>query len=126
MKRTAKKSLAVLLAVITLFSCISVSVCAKSTGFEVLRVNCTMYGDSKTQRGFTWYTEDYCDTVIQVVKASDYDGTFNSAKTYIGETSVFRIIIAIRLLLQVLKRVQNTNIVLVALQKTHGAKQVNL
>lgn len=90
MKRTAKKSLAVLLAVITLFSCISVSVCAKSTGFEVLRVNCTMYGDSKTQRGFTWYTEDYCDTVIQVVKASDYDGTFNAAKSYIGETSVFQ------------------------------------
>lgn len=89
MKKTAKKSLAALLAVIMLFSCMGLCVSAESTGFETLRVNCTMYGDSKTQRGFTWYTEKYCDTTIQIVKASDFDGTFNNARTYTGSVSVF-------------------------------------
>mgnify|MGYP003479216288 FL=1 len=59
MKKTAKRSLAALLAVIMLFSCIGLSVSAESTGYETLRVNSTMYGDSQTQRAFTWYTEEY-------------------------------------------------------------------
>ena len=90
MKKTAKRSLAALLAVIMLFSCIGLSVSAENTGYETLRVNSTMYGDSQTQRAFTWYTEEYCDTVIQIVKASEFDDTFNNAQAYIGEVSVFQ------------------------------------
>ena len=90
MKMTAKRSLAALLAVIMLFSCIGLSVSAESTGFETLRVNSTMYGDTQTQRAFTWYTEEYCDTTIQLVKASEFDGTFNNAQAYTGDVSVFQ------------------------------------
>ena len=90
MKMTAKRSLAALLAVIMLFSCIGLSVSAESTGFETLRVNSTMYGDTQTQRAFTWYTEEYCDTTIQIVKASEFDGTFNNAQAYTGDVSVFQ------------------------------------
>ena len=61
MKMTAKRTLAVLIAVIMLFSCIGISGSAEGdTGFDAIRMNCTMYGDSQTQRGFTWFTEKKC------------------------------------------------------------------
>ena len=89
MKMTAKRSLAVLLAVIMLFSCIGIGgSAADKTGFETLRVNCTMYGDAQTQRGFTWYTEKKCDTTIQVVPASEYAVSgFANAMTVKGSVS---------------------------------------
>ena len=90
MKMTAKRSLAAILAVIMLFSCMAFSVSAEGTGYETLRVNSTMYGDTQTQRAFTWYTENYCDSVIQLVDSADFDGTFNNAQAYIGEVSVFK------------------------------------
>ncbi len=91
MKKSVKRSLAALLAVIMLFSCIGVSVSAENTtGYETLRVNCTMYGDTQTQRGFTWYTEKYCDGVIQVVKKSDYNGGFGNSMVFAAETNEFQ------------------------------------
>ena len=90
MKMTAKRSLAAILAVIMIFSCMAFSVSAEGTGYETLRVNSTMYGDTQTQRAFTWYTENYCDSVIQLVDSADFDGTFNNAQAYIGEVSVFK------------------------------------
>ncbi len=91
MKKSAKRSLAALLAVIMLFSCIGISVSAENTtGYEALRVNCTMYGDAQTQRGFTWYTEKYCDGVIQVVKKSDYNGGFGNSMVFAAETNEFQ------------------------------------
>ncbi len=88
MKKTSKRSLALLLALITLFSCVSVSVsAATTTGYEATRINCTMYGNAKTTRGFTWYTKKACDTAIQVVTADEYAANgFANAKTTKGET----------------------------------------
>lgn len=83
MKKTAKKSLAVILAVIMLFSCVGISVSAEgSTGYETLRLTCTMYGDSKTQRAFTWFTQKKCDGVIQISDAANFEKTFTGASTY--------------------------------------------
>ena len=92
MKMTAKRSLAVLLAVIMLFSCIGIGgSAAEKTGFETLRVSCTMYGDAQTQRGFTWYTEKKCDTTIQVVPASEYAVSgFANAMTVKGSVSEWK------------------------------------
>ncbi|MBE6796001.1 MAG: metallophosphoesterase family protein [Ruminococcaceae bacterium] len=91
MKKTAKRSLAVLLAIMMLFSCVGVGASAeRTTGFETLRVNCTMYGDTKTQRGFTWYTEKSCDGVIQIVKASEYEGSFGNSTVYEATTKEFQ------------------------------------
>ena len=75
MKKTAKKSLALLLATILLFSCVGVSGAAESekTGYEPLRISCTMYGDTQTQRGFAWFTEKACDTYLQVTERWDID-----------------------------------------------------
>ena len=89
MKMTAKRTLAVLLAVITLFSCIGISGSAEdATGFKTIRINTTMYGDTKTQRGFTWYTEKKCDSAVQVVAAADYSATgFDKAITFEGTVS---------------------------------------
>lgn len=89
MKTTFKKSLAAVLALVMLFSCFCVSGSAEeTTGYEALRINCTMYGDSQTQRGFTWFTERVCDSSIQVVNAKDYRFTkWNKAVTFEGSLS---------------------------------------
>lgn len=88
MKKTAKRSLALLLAIIVLFSCVGVSgATAETTGYEPLRISCTMYGDSQTQRGFTWYTENGCDASIQVVTNAEYIlKGFKDAPVITGET----------------------------------------
>ena len=73
MKKTVKRSIAVVLAVLTLLSCFGISTfAADTTGYEPLRISCTMYGDSQTQRGFTWYTENGCDASIQVVTNAEW------------------------------------------------------
>ena len=84
MKMTAKRALAVLLAVMVLFGCIGVGASAEgATGFEAIRITCTMNGDTKTQRGFTWFTEKKCDSAIQVVSADDYKASgFENAITF--------------------------------------------
>ncbi len=89
MKITFKKSLATLLALVMLFSCVGVTSSAEATtGFETTRLNCTMYGDSQTQRGFTWYTSRPCDTTIQVVDAGNYKlSGFQKAVTFSGTVS---------------------------------------
>ncbi len=78
MKKTAKRTLAVLLALMTFISCFGMSVSAETTEFEPLRINCTMYGDAKTQRGFTWYTAGNCDAVIEYVEAALFDASFSN------------------------------------------------
>ena len=78
MKKTAKRTLAVLLAIMTFISCFGMSVSAEATGFEPLRINCTMYGNSQTQRGFTWYTAGDCDAVIEYVEAALFDVNFTN------------------------------------------------
>ncbi len=91
MKMTAKRALAVLLAVMVLFGCIGVGASAEgTTGFEVIRINCTMHGDSQTQRGFTWFTEKKCDSAIQVVPVADYIASgFENAITFEGSVSAW-------------------------------------
>lgn len=92
MKMTAKRSLAVLLAVIMLLSCIGISGSAEGeTGFETTRITCTMYGDSQTQRGFTWFTSKKCDSAVQVVSAADYAASgFDNAVTFEGTVSEWK------------------------------------
>ena len=72
MKSTARKSLAAVLALLLLLGTLSVGAFASNTGYEPLRIHCTFYGDSKTQRGFNWFTAKDCDSVVQVVKAANY------------------------------------------------------
>ena len=92
MKMTAKRTLAVLIAVIMLFSCIGISGSAEgNTGFDAIRINCTMYGDSQTQRGFTWFTKKKCDTAIQVVSVADYKASgFDNAIQFDGTVSEWK------------------------------------
>lgn len=86
MKKTAKRSLAALLALILVFSCLGTGAFAEgSTGYETLRITCTMYGDSQTQRAFTWFTEKKCDGVIQISDAANFEKTFTGAATYTAD-----------------------------------------
>ena len=89
MKNTAKKSLSVVLALIMLMSCIGISVSAEANGYAPLRITCTMYGDSQTQRGFCWFTEDDCDTVVEIVKATS-GKNFDEAMVFEGESKEFQ------------------------------------
>ncbi len=91
MKKTSKRTLSAFLAVIMLLSCFCVGASAEKekTGYEALRISCTMYGDTQTQRGFTWYTEKECDSIIQIVPAADFDRNFKKADTLSGATTLF-------------------------------------
>ncbi len=88
----AKKILACVLAVLTVFSCFGYySFAEDGTGdYSVVRQNCTMYGKPSKERGFTWYTAKNCDTVLQVVKASEYDEFFTNAQSFAGRSYLFQ------------------------------------
>ncbi len=90
MKSTARKSLAAVLALLLLLGTLSVGAFASNTGYEPLRIHCTFYGDSKTQRGFNWFTAKDCDSVVQVVKAANYGGSFDNAVEYTGSSEGFQ------------------------------------
>ena len=89
MKKVAKRTLAIVLALMMLFSCVGVSAATEEkTGYEPIRISCTMYGDAQTQRGFTWFTENGCDSSIQIVTSAQYAlNGFNDAQVFTGETS---------------------------------------
>ncbi len=91
MKNTAKRALSLVLSLMVLIGCIGVSASAEeTTGYEALRVTCTMNGDAGTQRGFTWFTEKGCDTTLQVVSNAQYIlNGFNDATVYVGDTSTW-------------------------------------
>ena len=92
MKIALKKSLAVFLALITLFSCFGFTAFADNgEEYAVVRQNCTVYGDPKTQKGFTWYTAADCDSVLQLVKASDFSRNgFTNALEVQGKSKKFQ------------------------------------
>lgn len=81
MKKFSKKLLAVVLCLTLAFGISAISTSAEETD-AIKRVSCTFNGDSQTSRGFCWYTESYSDADVQIVKTSDYNGSFVNAATY--------------------------------------------
>lgn len=86
MKNNIKKTLALVLAFMMLFGTSAFGASAD----EVKRVSCTMIQDGATSRGFSWYTYENGASDLQIVKTSDFDGTFANAKAYTGSVSVYR------------------------------------
>lgn len=66
MKITTKKLLCILLCVSLLVSTGLISAFAASAGFEVTRITCSINGDSKTQRGFCWYTAQETGSEVKI------------------------------------------------------------
>ncbi len=64
MKKSFKKTISILLCVVMLF-CAGISVSA-SDDVEISRIHCTVYGDTATQRGISWYTNVETDTQVKV------------------------------------------------------------
>lgn len=81
MKKISKKILAVVLCLTFIFGISGISTSAEEAT-AIKRVSCTFNGDSMTSRGFCWYTEEYTDADVQIVKTSAFDGTFTNAATY--------------------------------------------
>jgi len=94
MKITVKKSLSAVLAVLMLVSCFVFTASAENadvSGYQVERQSCTVYGDAKTQRGFSWFTPEDCESVAQVVKVSDYlVSGFDKAVTFEATSKSFQ------------------------------------
>ena len=86
MNKTLKKVLALVLAVMMLSGTFAMGASAD----EVKRVSCTMVENGSYGRGFSWYTYENGASDLQIVKTSDFDGTFANAKTYTGSCSEFR------------------------------------
>lgn len=64
MKKTFIKVVSIMLCFAMLF-CTGISVSADD-GVEISRIHCTVYGDTSTQRGLSWYTNVETDTVVKV------------------------------------------------------------
>ena len=86
MKKISVKILSVILCVSLVFGGSAMLSNAQEAGGEVTRVSCTFNGDSQTSRGFCWYTENYTNADVQIIKTSDFDGSFAAAKTYSSDT----------------------------------------
>ena len=68
--KTSKRILSVILCFAMLFTVCSVAVsaddAAEPTTGDIFRISCSVNGDTATQRGFCWYTKEYCETKISV------------------------------------------------------------
>ena len=64
MKKSLKKSISVFLCVVMLFCSCVVAFAAEDV--VINRVHCTVYGDTATQRGLSWYTNVETDTKVEV------------------------------------------------------------
>lgn len=88
MKRSIKKSLCFVLAAVMLLSFAGVFAYALEN--DISRVVCTMYKDGAYGRGFSWFTEEFSGSEVQIVKTADFDGSFSNAKTFSGTVSFYR------------------------------------
>ena len=66
MKTKTKKLLSLLLCLALLFTSGSVCAVAGTENGEITRVSCVMNGDSRTQRGFCWYTAEKGDSIVRI------------------------------------------------------------
>lgn len=87
MKNILKKALSAVLACLMLTGGAAVASAADNT---VKNVSCTMYGSGASGRGFCWFTSDRAGSDLQIVKTSEFDGSFDSAKTYSGTQTLYR------------------------------------
>lgn len=85
--KVSKRILAVVICISLVFGCSAMATSAADGDDIVKRVSCTFNGDSKTSRGFCWYTLENGDSDVQIIKTADFDGTFANAKTFSSDTS---------------------------------------
>ncbi|MBQ7043519.1 MAG: metallophosphoesterase family protein [Clostridia bacterium] len=82
MKKLSKRILAVLLCLAVVFGGSVMATSAEETTDAIKRVSCTFNGDSQTSRGFCWYTVEYSDADVQIMKSADFNGSFAGADVY--------------------------------------------
>lgn len=86
MKSGLKKFTSLLLAVLMIGTAFSVFAYADT----VKRISCTMYENGADARGICWYTTENSAADVELMKAEDFDGSFESAQKFTGSTSVYR------------------------------------
>lgn len=81
MKKLSKRILAVLLCLAVVFGGSVMATSAEETD-AVKRVSVSFNGDATSSRGFCWYTTEYSDADVQIMKSADYKGSFAGAAVY--------------------------------------------
>lgn len=81
MKKLSKRILAVLLCLAVVFGGSVMATSAEATD-AVKRVSVSFNGDATSSRGFCWYTTEYSDADVQIMKSADYKGSFAGAAVY--------------------------------------------
>lgn len=81
-----KKIISIILCAVLLFSFSSVAFAGEEGGFDVSRLSVSVYGDTKTQRGFCWYTEKETRSKIMLFKnGEDVTSSVNIASQKCSE-----------------------------------------
>ncbi|MGN1194634.1 MAG: metallophosphoesterase [Acutalibacteraceae bacterium] len=68
MKTKTKRLLSLLLCLALILASGAVCAFAENESSEITRISCTISGDSKTQRGFCWYTKEQTDSIVRIFK----------------------------------------------------------
>lgn len=99
MKKTVKKILCIVMCLSLLTATGAIFSFATESGAEVTRISCTVNGDTKTQRGFCWYTAEETDSVVKIyengrdisssltfsdVRCEEWEGSFMHKVTVSG------------------------------------------
>ena len=85
-----KKILSITISLLLLVSCFSAVLGGNAAAADIRRISVTINGDAKTSRGIAWYTSAKSDSIVKVLKASDYAGGFDGAAVYNGTCSAFQ------------------------------------
>lgn len=84
--KLSKKILAFVLCVSLVFGGSAMATSAADGEDEVVRVSCTFNGDTQSSKGFCWYTHTKGGSDVQVIKTSEFNGSFADAKTFSSDT----------------------------------------
>lgn len=88
--KMSKAGMSLLLALVLLLVPATPAAVASGGGAEVERVVVTFHGDSRTQRGISWFTQERTRSDVQLMEAERFTGTFNDPICYEGTVRYYR------------------------------------
>lgn len=89
-RKLGKAGFSLLLALVFLLVPAAPAAVAAGNGAEVERLVVTFHGDSRTQRGISWFTQERTRSDVQLMEAERFTGTFNDPICYEGTVRYYR------------------------------------
>ncbi len=89
-RKLGKAGFSLLLALVFLLVPAAPAAVAAGNGAEVKRLVVTFHGDSRTQRGISWFTQERTRSDVQLMEAERFTGAFTDPICYEGTVRYYR------------------------------------